>query len=70
MQPGAALDIAEQLCAYSRSLMLPFGVRITVSMGGTAFDRNESVDSAFQRADKALYEAKSKGRDRVIFLAE
>jgi len=70
MQPEAALDIAEQLCAYIRGLVLPFGVRVTVGIGGTAFDRNESVDSAFQRADKALYEAKSKGRDRVIFLAE
>ncbi len=70
MQPEAALDMTEQLCAYIRGVVLPFGVRITVSIGGTAFDPDESVDSAFQRADKALYEAKSEGRDRVIFLAQ
>lgn len=69
LQPSAALDIAEQLCAYVRGLVLPFGVRITVSIGGTAFDPSESVENAFQRADKALYQAKSEGRDRVFFLA-
>ena len=64
LQPSAALDIAEQLCAYVRGLVLPFGVRITVSIGGTAFDPSESVENAFQRADKALYQAKSAGRDQ------
>lgn len=68
-QSDAALDIGAQLCAYVRGLVLPFGARITVSIGGTKFDPNESVDSAFQRADKALYQANSAGRDRAVFLA-
>ena len=48
--------------------MLPFGVRITVSIGGAVFAANESVESAFQRADKALYNAKEEGRNRVLFV--
>ena len=42
-------------------------ISITISIGVTQFslDDNEIVDP-FERADKALYEAKSSGRDKVI----
>ena len=42
-------------------------VTITISIGATQFKTgdNEATD-AFERADKALYDAKSSGRDKVI----
>jgi len=39
---------------------------VTVSFGLSALDANKSVEVAIDRADKALYVAKTKGRNRVI----
>lgn len=42
-------------------------VSITISIGATRFsDDDQDVTSAFERADGALYEAKTTGRDKVI----
>ena len=39
---------------------------ITVSIGLALFDKNDaSLDSLMERADKALYQAKSAGRNRL-----
>jgi diguanylate cyclase len=38
---------------------------ITISIGMTEFIQSDSLDSAFARADKALYSAKSKGRNCI-----
>jgi diguanylate cyclase len=40
-------------------------VQITVSFGISEFAEGETADEVFSRADKALYEAKDKGRNRV-----
>ena len=40
-------------------------VQITVSFGISEFAQGESADEVFSRADKALYEAKDKGRNQV-----
>ncbi len=45
---------------YLRSLQ-----RITVSIGAAVKKKNESAEQLIYRADKALYEAKKKGRNRV-----
>lgn len=39
---------------------------VTVSFGLSALDPNKSVETIIDRADKALYVAKTKGRNRVI----
>ncbi len=40
-------------------------VQITISFGITQFAKGESLEDVFQRADKALYQAKDKGRNQV-----
>jgi diguanylate cyclase len=42
-------------------------VEITISIGTTLFRSGDSPIEAFERADKALYEAKNGGRDRIIY---
>ncbi len=51
---------------------IPFKVKdtplnITISIGFTAFLAADNVHTAFDRADKALYEAKHTGRNRVCY---
>jgi diguanylate cyclase len=41
-------------------------VTITVSIGAAYFREGDSIELVFDRADKALYEAKSTGRNRCI----
>lgn len=43
-------------------------VQVTTSLGLTIFKEGDTPDSAFERADKALYESKNNGRNRVTVL--
>lgn len=43
-------------------------VTITASIGATDFVSGDSIVTAFERADKALYEAKNSGRNRCIII--
>ena len=65
---AAVLDSARATVAAkrfrNRETDTALGV-ITVSAGVTAVHADETVDTAFQRADRLLYTAKSNGRDRV-----
>ena len=40
-------------------------INITISMGLAEYDRTETGEALFERADKALYDAKRGGRNRV-----
>ena len=40
-------------------------IQVTISMGLSEYDGNESGESLFERADKALYDAKKNGRNQV-----
>jgi diguanylate cyclase (GGDEF)-like protein len=66
---AAALDMAERLRAAVQAT--PFRIpsaelEISVSIGGTCRLEVDNLDSVISRADKALYEAKRQGRNRVI----
>lgn len=43
-------------------------IKVTISMGLAEFDNKESGEELFERADKALYEAKTTGRNRVCII--
>ena len=40
-------------------------INVTISMGLAEFNNTETGEELFERADKALYEAKESGRNRV-----
>jgi len=64
-----AQGVAERLCARSKFLALipdEPQLRLTVSVGIATFRRGERVEDVIQRADQALYAAKSAGRDRIV----
>jgi len=61
--------VARRLCERTRFLaMIPDepDFRLTVSVGIASFQRGERVEDVIQRADGALYEAKSQGRDQIV----
>ncbi len=69
-----ALDVAERLRMAVAATDIPVEdgtvVHLTVSTGvATANDGDITVDSLLNRADKALYEAKRSGRDKVCVAA-
>ncbi|RLA39321.1 MAG: GGDEF domain-containing protein, partial [Gammaproteobacteria bacterium] len=41
-------------------------VRVTASCGLSSFSQGDKVDQVFERADKALYEAKENGRNQCV----
>jgi len=71
---GNAKNVAERLRAAIEALIIksdnhpPFGM--TISIGLALFDRQSGTDtmsSLLNRADNALYQAKSAGRNQVVF---
>ena len=64
-----AVRVASRLCERTRSLaVVPEApdYRQTVSVGVASFHPGERVEDVIQRADRALYEAKANGRDRIV----
>ena len=63
-----ALACAERLKEVASGLRypgLPGDFNITISMGVTRFRPGESIDSLVGRADTALYQAKTGGKNRI-----
>lgn len=71
--PSSNLNQASQLAEKLRNLVTNSNFdkvgQITISFGVTSFKKGDSEKSMLQRADKALYSAKEKGRNRVEELA-
>lgn len=73
--PNTALDeamlLAERLQLRLRNELLQFsveGAMVTASVGVTTMRPEDgSYMDTLQRADRALYEAKSQGKDRIVF---
>lgn len=66
---GKGKAIAEKICiaiATTDIEDLP-SEHVTVSIGVSSFNISESFERAFEIADKALYQAKRKGRNQVCF---
>ncbi len=65
-----ALVLTERLRSAVASQRIPVGdgrqaLQITASFGVAVLESTRSVEESIDQADKALYEAKNKGRDRV-----
>jgi len=62
------IQIGEKIrqIVQAQKLVLDSDISITISVGLTLFSANESFEKAFKRADKALYQAKSDGRNRSV----
>lgn len=66
---GAPMSLAERLCRClaDKPFGLPHGpLWLTVSGGLSVYRDGDDADAIMGRADRALYEAKAAGRDRVV----
>lgn len=57
--------IAENLRKAVEMIVMKKAGHFTVSLGATNLHENENIDTAIQRADKALYVAKERGKNRL-----
>jgi len=69
-----ALKVAEELCRGTRALSIrgtqeqPTPTMLTISVGISDLRPEDDVDTLFDRTDKALYQAKDRGRDCIVCL--
>ena len=64
-----ASNVAQRLAEHTRQMHAASGnadFRLTVSTGIATFKPGERIEDVIQRADQALYRAKSEGRDGII----
>jgi len=62
-----AIYIAEKIRKLVENFSIENLYKITVSIGVTTFKKNDTKHLLLERADKALYESKKEGRNRVTF---
>ncbi|MGF6991024.1 diguanylate cyclase (GGDEF)-like protein [Lachnospiraceae bacterium PF1-21] len=65
--PEKALEVAERLRIAVSEITMRDGVKITVSIGMAFLQKDDTVQSLFDRVDQKLYDAKEKGRNRVCY---
>lgn len=59
------VQVLQRFCQLVREQFFPIVENITISIGFSVINPNESADSIIERADKALYYSKNNGRDQV-----
>ncbi len=62
---GGAFEMAERLRKSLENASLIEGLKVTASLGVAQWQLDETIETFIHRADKKLYEAKAKGRNRV-----
>lgn len=63
----ASADVAEKIRRKVESHAFPHGYKVTISLGVAEWDlETESFETLLSRADEALYQAKSGGRNRSV----
>lgn len=61
-----ATALAEKFREAIEQYEFPHIISLTVSFGVAQFEQYETIVKVFDKADRALYEAKSQGRNRVV----
>lgn len=64
----SALHRSERLRKIIEKIFHPIAQQITCSIGVTEIRDTDNSDTVILRVDKALYQAKEQGRNRVVFL--
>ena len=70
---GGGFKVAEKIRATVEKLEFHYrgsNVKVTISCGISLFMENDTPETAFSRADKALYQAKEQGRNRCVIAKE
>jgi len=62
-----ALTIAERIRSAIEEHSVPGQPRYTASLGVSEYINKDSIKTLRQRADMAVYEAKARGKNRVVF---
>lgn len=65
-QLDEAVQMAERIRVETCQESFPQAGRLTVSLGVAQFHPEDSIDSLLKRADDSLYQAKLRGRNRVV----
>jgi len=70
---GGGFKISEKIRTAVEKLEFQYKgntVKITISCGITLFMTEDTAETAFNRADKALYKAKDEGRNRCVIISK
>ncbi|TQV89779.1 diguanylate cyclase [Aliikangiella coralliicola] len=65
--PEKSLQVCNRIKkSLAETIVNPMAQSVTISLGVTALQINDDIESIIHRADLALYQAKNSGRDRAI----
>ena len=62
---NTAVELAERILSIINEQTYPKEIHMTISIGVAVHEPGDSVDTLLNKADKALYAAKDKGRNRL-----